>query len=190
MAVWHEIVVTGSEKALRGFLAGFEAARDVRDVVMLGEDLEVEDLPFAARLRGLIGAGTPRLVLAPERSGQALAQALRERGGDAGLELREVRVVLSARFGFAAKAFAPEVAARIRGVLLSSLPEGVRIEGLSQDERREADARGTELYAPVHAYSWEAAGTVVGPLPGVLEMHRRAREEKFVEPESLRLDLA
>jgi hypothetical protein len=189
MAVWHEIVVTGPEKALRGFLAGFEAARDVRDVVLLGEDLAVESLPFASRLRALIGSGTPHLVLAPERSGRALAEALLARGDDAGLELRDVRIVTAARFAFTARAFASDVAARIRGLLLASLPAGVTIEGLTEEERREADGRGTELYAPVHDYTWTAAGTVVGPLPGVLEMHRRAREEKFVEPEPLHLDV-
>jgi len=190
MSVWRELVVTGSEKALRGFIAGFEAGREVRDVVLLGEDLQVEGLPFAERLRGLVGGGTPHLVIAPERSGHALAAAIEARGADAGLELRAVSVIASARFAFQAKAFAPDVAARIRTALLESLPEGVTIEGLRQDERREAEAHGTELYSPVHDYTWQATGTFVGPLPGVLEMHRRAREEKFVEPEPLHLEVA
>jgi len=190
MSTWYEIVVTGSAKALRGFIAGFEAARDVRDVVLLGEDLEVEGLPFAERLRGLVGGASPHLVIAPERSGHALAEALRARGTEAGVELRDVRVINGARFGFTAKAFAPDVAARIRTALLESLPEGVALEGLEQDERREVDARGVELYSPVHDYTWEARGAFAGPLPGVLEMHRRAREEKFVEPEALHLDVA
>ena len=190
MSTWYEIVVTGSAKALRGFIAGFEAARDVRDVVLLGEDLEVEGLPFAERLRGLVGGGSPHLVIAPERSGHPLAEALRARGTEAGVELRDVRVINGARFGFTAKAFAPDVAARIRTALLESLPEGVALEGLEQDERREVGARGVELYSPVHDYTWEARGAFAGPLPGVLEMHRRAREEKFVEPEALHLDVA
>ncbi len=189
MSAWHELVVTGPARALRGFIAGFEAARDVRDVALLGEDLEVEGLPFAERLRGLVGGSTTQLVIAPERSGHALAEALRARGGEAGLELRDVRVITRASFGFTARAFAADVAARIRTALLESLPEGVTLEGLRQEERREADARGTELYSPVHDYTWEATGTFAGPLPGVLEMHRRAREEKFVEPEPLHLEV-
>jgi len=189
MSVWHEIVITGPGKALRGFIAGFEAARDVHDVVLLGEDLGVEALPFAERLRALVGSGA-HVVVAPERSGDALVAAIGARGAEAGLELRGVRAITAARFGFTARAFAPEIAARIRGALLDSLPEGVTLEGLEQTERREADARGTELYSPVHDYTWEATGAFVGPLPGVLEMHRRAREEKFVEPEPLRLDVA
>jgi hypothetical protein len=189
MSVWHELIVIGSEKALRGFIAGFEAGREVRDVVMLGEDIQVEGLPFAERLRGLVGGGTPHLVIAPERSGRALAAAIETRGADAGLELRAVRVVASAHFAFKAKAFAPDVAARIRTALLGSLPEGVTVEGLRQDERLEADARGTELYSPVHDYTWEATGTFAGPLPGVLEMHRRGRNLEFVEPGELHLEV-
>jgi hypothetical protein len=190
MSVWHEIVVTGSAKALRGFIAGFEAARDVRDVVLLGEDLEVEGLPFAERLRALVGPGAPHLLIAPERSGHAIAAAIEARGAEAGLDLRSVRVIVSARFAFKAKAFAPEVAARIKTALFDSLPEGVALEGLEQEERRESEARGTELYSPVHDYTWTATGAFVGPLPGVLEMHRRARDEKFVEPQPLHLDAA
>lgn len=189
MSVWHEIVVTGPAKALRGFLAGFEVARDAHDVVLLGTDLGVEGLPFAERLRALVGSGTPHLVIAPERSARALAAAIGARGAEAGLELRAVRVIASARFAFKARAFALDVADRVRTALFQALPAGVTLEGLEQQERREADAHGTELYSPVHDYTWEATGAFVGPLPGVLEMHRRAREEKFVEPEPLHLDV-
>jgi hypothetical protein len=128
MSTWYEIVVTGSAKVLRGFIAGFEAGRDVSDLVLLGEDLEVEGLPFAERLRGLVGGGPPHVVIAPERSGHALTEALKARGSEAELELRDVRVISGARFGFTARAFAPEVAARIRTALLESLPSGVALE--------------------------------------------------------------
>ena len=44
-----------------------------------------------------------------------------------------------------------------------------------------------ELYAPVHCYAYRAWGTVAGPFPGVLELHRRLHPLAFVYEEKLEL---
>ena len=189
MSVWHELVVTGSEKALRGFIAGFEAARDSRDVALLGKDIHFEGLPFKERLRELVLRGTPHVVIAPERTAAVLDSALRTRGGEAGLTVSAVRVITGASFSFSAQAFSPKVAQKIRDRLLEGLPEAVALEDLEQREEVDAKSAGAELYSPVHDFVYEARGRFVGPLPGVLEMHRRARNLEFVEPAELHLEV-
>jgi hypothetical protein len=189
MSVWYEIVVTGSAKSLRGFIAGFEAARDSRDVALLGKDIHFEGLPFSERLRELVLHGTPHVVIARESTAVALEPALRERGGEVGLTVSAVRVITGASFRFSARAFSPKVAQKIRNRLLEGLPDAVALEELEQREETDATSAGAELYSPVHDFVFEARGRFVGPLPGVLEMHRRARNLEFVEPGELHLEV-
>src|SRR5213083_1074275 len=169
MAEWHELVVEGTERTLRAFVAGFLAGR--------GE-----------RLRALFAAGSHHVFLAPAPLAVPLAQALGERGRELGLAVERRRLVESARFSFRAEAFSREVAAQIRGALLTALPAGVRVEQRSEKEESHPEAHGPEPFAPLHEYIYRVSGDIVGPLEGVLEVWQRARTLEFVEAGSLHLE--
>jgi hypothetical protein len=180
MRIWHEIVVEGQEKALRAFVAGFQTARGRRVSVFYGSDFELETGSFSERLRELFASGSHHLLFAPKEVATLLLEALRKHGREAGLRVDKRYVVDRARMPFTVEAFSPEVAAKTREATQSSLPPGIVLEGLEEESEEEPGARGAELYAPTHDFTYRASGVFVGPLPGVLEMQRRARNTDFV----------
>ena len=188
MSVWHEIIVVGGERSLRGFLAGFVGGRALDEPILLGRDVAVESPTLTDRLRDLVGIGSSHELLAPAAVAVPLAEALRRNGADADLRFESTLEIVSAAFTFSAEAFAPDVAAKVEAALHGALPAGVKVERFEEQETTEGGARGTELSAPVHDYTYRANGRVTGDLPGVLEMHRRADLLEFVKAEAIVLE--
>lgn len=188
MSIWHEVVVVGGESSLRGFVAGFLAAGGTDEVVLFGRDLDVRAASLGERLRDLVGAGAHHALLAPAGTSQRLAAALASRGSEADLRVEHVSQVNAAAFAFTAEAYAPEVAARIEAAFHDAVPSGVTVEAFREEEKTDHGARGAELYAPSHDYTYRANGRVAGALSGVLELHRRAQELDFVKVEAITLE--
>lgn len=188
MARWLKIVVKGDERALRGFLMGFGAAAGRRlQGAVLGSDVPVAPESLTERVQQLLAAGSHHVVLAPEGYGERLVAAIGQHGGDAGLVVEKSVEIAGGSFEFRAETFRTEGGALIRKAFLDAVPEGVEIRDLRTDEQVDPSGEGQELYTPVHHYSLQMSGQVIGPLPGVLEMHRRARslEEAAAEAVSI-----
>jgi hypothetical protein len=188
MSAWHELVIQGPEKAARAFVAGFAAGRGEHGEGVFGSDLDLDAESLGERLRELFAVGSHHLLLVPERVAAPLAEALAERGAELGLRVERQRIVESASFAFRAEVFSRELAESIRGALLTSPPPGVRIEDLSESEETHPEAKGPELYAPIHAYIYRVSGRITGSLPGIFEAWRRAREQDFVEVGTFRVE--
>jgi hypothetical protein len=188
MSVWHEVVVVGGEGSLRGFVAGFLAAGGTDEVVLFGHDIDLRATSLGERLRELVGAGAHHVLLAPAGTSQRLAAALASRGSEAELRVEHLSEVDAAAFAFTAEAYAPDVAARIEAAFHEAIPSGVTVEAFREEERTDHGARGAELYAPSHDYTYRAKGRVAGALSGVLELHRRAQELDFVKAEAITLE--
>jgi hypothetical protein len=93
-------------------------------------------------------------------------------------------------FDFTVEAFAEPVAKQIREALAAP-PPGVEVRITRDDEERNPEAGEpgrVELYAPLHCYAYRAWGTVSGPLPGLLEIHRRLHELPFVYEGRIEID--
>lgn len=188
MSAWYEIIVTGTEDALRGFVAGCEASLGGTEAAIFGHDLDLEGNRLSQRLKDLFAAGSHHLVFAPPRLAEELFAALKRSGREAGLGIENVQEVTLARLPFSAEAFSREVAARIREELLSGLPPGVRGEAIEESEDYDPEARGAELYTPEHAFVYRVSGAFSGPLEGVFEMQRRARALPFVKVKPVELE--
>jgi hypothetical protein len=188
MSVWYEIVVTGTEDAVRRFVAASERALGGREAAVFGHDLDLEASPISQRLRGLFAGGSRHVLFAASGLAERIIAGLRDRGPEVELGLESVAEIVRARLPFTAEAFSREVADAIRQELLESLPPGVERRDLHESEEQDASARGAELYTPEHAYVYRAAGNFVGPLPGIIEMRRRARNLRFVKVKALELE--
>ena len=188
MSVWHELVIEGAENACRAFIVGFTAGRRTARAGVFGHDCGLAPESFGERLRALFAGGSHHVFLAPKELAAPLADALVERGGDAGLRLERRRLVQSIHFAFRVEAFSRPVAAAIRRDLLTDLPAGVRIDALSESEEDVPSAHGTELYSPVHEFIFRASGRYVGRPPGIFEIQRHASGRDFVSIEGMHVD--
>lgn len=188
MSVWYEITVTGSESAVRGFVAAREATLGRHETALFGRDLDLEEGRFSQRVRELLSKGSHHLVFAPADLAGDLVAALRGKGRDAGLELGDASEVVRARLRFSAAVFSRELAARIRAELLAGLPPGVEAGEIEEREEQDPEAREAELYTPEHEYVYRASGAFSGPFPGVVEMRRRALELPLVKIRAIELE--
>ena len=189
MTRWYEIAVYGREDVVRAFVAGFLAARGEREgLVLCGSKLDLEPESLGERLKELFVAGSHAVLLAPEPPAGALADALVEGGSGVGMRLERRREVRAAAFTFHAEMFSRALADGLRQALHASVPEATRVEDLTETEEVHPEARGVDLYAPVHDYIYRASGRIGGPFPGVVEMRRRLADMEFVDVGGLHLE--
>jgi hypothetical protein len=174
---WYELLIEGPEDALESLLTGHP------DVIR-GSELRLAESSLADRILEFLHAQSHHLVFASEARVPELAQAIRE---SSDLKMEGVREVLGGRFGFKAEAYNREIGQKIHDALSSNLPPGIDCLDLEKEETN-PDAKGVELFAPVHEYVYKARGTIVGTAPGILEMNRRLCKLDFVHEEPLELE--
>lgn len=183
MSRWYELSIEGSEEALGEFLAGQRAVED--GLAVLGSELRLASESLSERILDVLGAKAHHLLFSPGDHARMLVEALAARSD---LRLERLREVEGGSFPFEAKAYARDVARTIKSALHDAMPPGISLEDLQESETLEPEAKGVELYAPVHDYVYRASGTVRGSLPGVLEMHRRLREMEFCRPGEIAIE--
>jgi hypothetical protein len=172
---WYELLIEGPEDALESLNQGD---------LFRGSELRLAESSVADRILEFLHAQTHHLVFASETRARELAQAIRE---SSDLKMEGVREVLGGRFGFKAEAYNREIGQKIHDALNTDLPPGIDCLDLEK-EVTNPDAKGVELFAPVHEYIYKARGTIVGTPPGILEMNRRLCQLDFVHEEPLELE--
>ena len=190
MTTWYEIIIIGSAKAARAFLAGFEAGSGSGRVVIDASDAGIDTAHHPDSLIDRLRTGAHAAFLAPAEVAGRLLAGLTDYGRGCDLEVGSVSEVTSARFDFSVEIFSETAAAEVRLALVETPPDGVEVADYKERVQRDASARGAELYTPAHSYAFHASGRVHGNLPGVLEVHRRARNLAFVKAGEIRLETA
>jgi hypothetical protein len=174
---WYELLIEGPEDALESLLA--DHPETIR-----GSELRLEESSVADRILEFLHAQSHHLVFASATRARELVWAIRE---SQDLKVEETREVLGGRFGFKAEAYNREIGQKIHDALNSDLPPGIDCLDLEKEESH-PDAKGVELFAPLHEYVYKARGTIVGTPPGILEMNRRLYRLDFVHEEPLELE--
>jgi hypothetical protein len=180
---YYELVIEGPRGWGSGFLHGFLLGCGSRQAVLDAEEegFEVESLreqireillPTAEVLHlvvpGPLVADVRRAVKAAASRGRAMT-------------IKHEQALAGARFRFELSIYSREHAARWRR-RFDHLPAGVRLsKGTSFTEIRDPDARGLEMYAPVHQYELRGEGEVEGDLEAILPIYRVCRDEELVQ---------
>jgi hypothetical protein len=76
--------------------------------------------------------------------------------------------------------YSVDLAPGVRRVIEEDLPEGVRMCDYSTDEKTDEDAKGIELYGPVHDYELRGRGCYVGSVEGIIELAERLSDQDFI----------
>jgi hypothetical protein len=186
---YYELVIDGPRGWGAGFLQGFilgggageppiDAEAEGFEVETLREQIHEILVPSAATLHLLVPADLVPRVRRAVRAAASLGRAM---------AVRRERVVEKACFRFEFCIFSPEHASRLRR-RLEHLPPGARLSaGSGFTEVRDPDARGVEMYAPVHQYEMRGEGEVEGSLEAVLPIYRLCRDEELVKVSGARL---
>ncbi len=182
MSAWYEMVIEGKEEDVRDLLPGVatDGERTYWD-----DELDLHAGPFPDRIRELLGARTHHLLFVPGTQVGPLVRAIQ---GKPDISLERVREITRGRFAFEAKAYSPEVAAKIKQALHAPLPPGVVLEAFEEEEDVDPSAKGVELYSPAHDYVYRCHGIFSGTPPGIFEIHRALQALDFVHQEKLELE--
>jgi len=181
---WVEMELNGPADQALGFVEGYRAARpDAGPIWVAG--LENVDLDgFLNALRSKLKM--ERHIILGEEMAVAFREAL-SRSRLLDLEVGEVRPIDHAELPFRFECYSRQEGEAIRRLVEEGLPEGVRLEGYEVRETINEDAKGVELYGPVHDYILRGTGRYVGPVPGIIEMSRRLKDQSFVHPGKVEL---
>jgi hypothetical protein len=182
--VFVELDLEGNTERATGFVEGFRLAGTDPAAVFLSEREPIEAEGLIDSIRERVGRRT-RVILSKrlaERMVAALAEAPR-------LELaaHQPREIDYAELAFEFRVFDRDDAKQVRHLIEDELPAGVRLDDYHVDEKIEEDAKGVELYSPVHDYILSGSGTYVGAVDGVLEVAHRLDQQDFVHPKRVRL---
>jgi hypothetical protein len=181
MSCWYEILYEAAEGTVEEMLAELAPGGGRR--VLRGRDVDLEPGDLPEHLLARLGARTHHLLLAPEAEARAFAAGLAARG----LAVERLREVTGGSFPFEVLAYSREVRDDIRARLTAAAAPPLALSGFRESEESDPEAAGVELFAPAHAYTYRASGTISGPCPGLLDLYLRAREHDFVHPGRLEL---
>ncbi len=159
-----ELIVRGDDRDVKAYLAGqFAAASPTRVVFADEAGFHIRKLRERIQHHGEV-----QHVFVEEAHVARLRNALAGAAPRYQFEVMEERAVSGAHFAFEFDTPSHDVAAKLKG-LLASLPRGARLEDYAPHERTDANASGTELYSPAHAYDFAGRGTIHGDAFAVVD---------------------
>lgn len=187
---FYELVLTGPEDLVHGYLTGLTAGAGLDALVVYGPDEELEGPGLGEKLKQALHVHAHQNQVVVDAATRALVKKHAKRMyAETGLELVADRRVRKARFDFRFKAYAARYGKEIKA-LLKGAPRGVTLSSLEIDENMDPTAKGVEAYAVAHDYEIKGCGTAHGRFDKVLETRRTMDTHPLIEVSELRLDLA
>lgn len=185
MAVtYHELVVKGGGRLLRGFVRGYQVAKNIKKGLIVCKDYPV-NTHHLKHILTFQGGHLHLICSARVRPGFISAV---EKASDLGFELLSDNEIHKASFEFKFETFNEKVASDIKRVL-RTLPADVKIENFEREETTDPEAEGVEIYSPVHDFTFKGNGTVEGDIEKLCAFHTKLDEHEFFEVENIELSI-
>lgn len=172
-----DLELHGSGDQVVGFVEGFRQGVEYEGPLWFVGREQVDAQGFFERLRESLHRDTH--VIAPQGFAEAIQAAL-EKVDAIDVAVASIRVVEEAELKFDYVCYATDLAPGVRRLIEEDLPEGVSLRDYSTDESKQEDAKGIELYGPVHDYELTGRGRYVGAVDGIIEMARRLKDQDFI----------
>jgi len=180
---YYELVIKGNGKLLRGFIRGYQIAKNIKTGLILCNDypINTHHLKHVLTFRG----GHVHLVC-KARIRQNFLAAI-EKAADLEFEILADNEIHEASFQFEFETFNKEVASGIKRVL-RRLPAGLEFDSYTPEETLDPDAKGVEIYSPVHDYIFKGKGKIRGDLQKLCTFHTKLAGHEFFEVENILLN--
>ena len=112
--------------------------------------------------------------------------AIKQSPPEARWEIVESRPVKRAVFEFKFKTASRLASGAIKRIL-GRHPAGVRLVEYEPKETFIPEAKGSEGYAPLHEYTFEGKGKIVGDVEGVLKVYAKLDANEFIQSEPIEI---
>jgi hypothetical protein len=192
MPVFWKLAVEAERDTLRAFVVGWGSGRgwdpvELAQRVLWPDEWHVRMESVRESVVEALRPGPHSFVLVRDDVRAALVAAFTPWETSLGLRLREQRRVQRASFRFEFTLHSRDEAAAVRRIF-AELPDGVRVSDDYAPEEH-SETGGTGGYAPAHAYTCRASGSVTGDLRDLLEVHARAHAHERIEAKPVELEL-
>jgi len=182
--VYAYLEIQGNRESCLGFIEGFRLAVN-EDDIFLSDEIGFELPTFLDKLAS--GLHSETHLVAPLRFLEAMIEAM-QRTHRIKLKSEKIRPLSGASFNFSYKCYSAEEGHAIRELIEHELPEGLSLEDYEFKEEINPDAKGAELYSPLHDYVLKGKGLYHGPFEAVKKMARRLHDQSFIDPEKIQLE--
>lgn len=182
---FHEVVLKGSPKAVRGLLAGLALGNGIDHQVWYHNDEDIAPAETTASMRRaaekmhLLPVSEVRAVVA-----DPLARLLRSRKrsvAELGIcEVVSIKRIKQTRVEVRYHTFARRYDDEVQ-ILLKDLPRGVKLTDREHEVRTDAEAKGVEAYTAVHDFESCGSASLVGRFDLVLDLRNRLDVHPLIE---------
>ena len=188
---YYEVVFEGSYNVICGMLEGFILGKNVNWEWYSSKDSGIETETFTEIIKEWASLKT-RLhhIVLEEDFHNALQSSLKDRGDQKHVKLKytkSARLIKSCSFKFTANAFAKKYGEEIKAIIAAP-PAGVTIENYTPVEEMDQSAKGVELYAPVHDYTYRGEGTASGEAGAIVSFRKVLNDHPLVQVSSIKLN--
>jgi hypothetical protein len=167
-----ELLIEGPSDFARGYVRGFVAARGSDAELIFDDEAGFADDGILQRLKEALHLSKELTHCVVD---EATAELVREAVNDLDekdLDIKSDRKIAGASFEYSFAIFNSESGENLlKG--FADLPTGVALEGHEQEKTVDPDAKGTEIYAPTHAYELKGHGKAVGPIDKIVWLKKQ-----------------
>ncbi len=188
---YYEVVFEGNYGIICGMIEGFLLAKGAKWEWYPSKESGIETETFTEILKEWASLRT-RLhhIILEEDFHNVLQKELKERGDLKHLKLKytkSAREIKSCSFKFTANAYAKKYGEEIKSIIASPAA-GVKIEGFNPVEEQDSEAKGMELYAPVHDYTFKGEGLATGEVGSIIAFRKTLDDHPLVQVSSITLN--
>ncbi|PKL37613.1 MAG: hypothetical protein CVV44_14810 [Spirochaetae bacterium HGW-Spirochaetae-1] len=182
---YYEVVFEGHFRAITGLLEGFKLGSGKKDwTYYFSKARGIKTETFTEIILEWITLQTKMHHVVMEADFYtAFDKALGGIAESAFVSKRYIRSALKikeASFQFVAKTYGQKYGNEIKA-LLKNLPSDLVLHDYNPIEKIDENAKGVELYAPEHSYTFEAMGRLAGDLGALVEFRKKLDDHPLVE---------
>lgn len=175
MASHYEVVIKGNEKLLRAYISGYMTGKGLREGYIFSKEHPIDLRPIRDFLK--YHGDVLHLICSSELR-SVIRTAVNRAPEKYGFEIVKMDRISRGYFHFKFYTAHRKSATGIKR-LLSRLPAGVKLVDFEPKEVIRPDAKGAELYSPVHHFVYRGKGVAEGDAAGIYELHRRMEDNEF-----------
>lgn len=189
---FYEVVLEGHYNFVYGMLEGYKLAIGKNFIYYLSQQVNVKATTLSAILKEFLTLKSKlQYVIIEANSWKKFEAAVKKQPEDSVISkkyIKSVKKIESASFEFNFEAYAKKYGDEIKKIL-KSLPKSVKLVDYAPKEEMHKDAKGTELYAPDHEYSFKGRGRLVGDIETIIEYNKKFDEHPLIDVTAITLQL-
>jgi len=189
---FYEVVLEGHYNFVYGMLEGYKLAAGKNFTYYLSQQVNVKATTLSEVLKEFLTLKSKlQYIIIEANSWKKFEAAVKKQPENSLINkkyIKSVKKIESASFEFNFEAYARKYGDEIKKIL-KSLPKSIKLVDYAPKEEIQKDAKGTELYAPDHEYSFKGKGKLVGDIETIISFNKKFDEHPLIDVSAISLNL-